>query len=360
LGSAALAAEEQKPPATANAAPTAGNGRETAVKVVKRIPICKSDKTNWFPNVHRMANGNLVVTCQTAPDETAPEATEVGRRFLSVDNGETWRQMEGRIDTGGPCKITLRDGTFLQLWFYSVRRGAGWVTKVVRSTDNGLTYTTTDNVPVHIDNVKEGVKGTGLVFDGGLEEMDNGDLLATMYGYFEGDQKYRCVLVKSSDRGQTWRYVSTIAYDAGAPGEGFCEPAMVRTGPTGLLVLMRTGSEPGKTPMYQTLSADAGLTWSTPTVAADRGVEPDLVVTQGKMLVCSYGRADVYVMLSPDGQGREWTGNLCVFQGGSTCYTGMVTLGPDRIFLVHDALKHTEKGDDKPYDYVFGVVLQVQ
>lgn len=334
--------------------------QEIKFTVVKRTSIRKSDKTNWFPNIHRMANGNLIAMCQTAPDATEPEATEVGRRLLSVDNGETWREMEARIGTGGPCKITLRDGTFLQLWFYTVRCGDGWVTKVVRSSDNGLTYATTDNVPVYIGNVKEGANGTGLVFDGGLEEMDNGDLMATMYGYFQGDQKYRCVLVKSADRGQSWRYVSTIAYAADAPGEGFCEPAMIRTGPSRLLVLMRTGSKPGKTPMYQTFSTDAGLTWTKPTVAADRGVEPDMVLTKDGMLVCSYGRTDIYVMCSPDGQGRGWTGNTLIFQGNSTCYTGMAVIGPDRILLVHDARMHMEKGDDKPYNYVFGLLLQAE
>ena len=133
--------------------PMGSNEQKVNLTVIKRMTIRKSDKTNWFPNIHRMANGNLIVACQTAPDETSPDATEVGRRFLSVDNGETWRELEARIEAGGPCEITLRDGTFLQLWFYTVRRGDGWVTKVVRSIDNGLTYTTTNNVPVHIDNV---------------------------------------------------------------------------------------------------------------------------------------------------------------------------------------------------------------
>jgi hypothetical protein len=325
------------------------------VTVGKRIVLRKDEGTNWFPNIYRMANGNLIAACQTAPDETNPGATEVGRRFLSTDNGNTWREL-GTIDVGGPSAVTLRDGTFLQLWFYTQREGEGWVTKVVRSTDNGRTYTVEDNVPVYVDSVQEGDKQTGMYFDGGLVEMDNGDLLATMYGYFVGDTKFRCILVKSTDKGHSWRFVSTIAYDPNAPNEGYCEPAMIRTGPQSLLVTMRTGMSP----MYQCRSTNAGKTWSKPTIAADRGVEPDLVMTDDGILVCSYGRPDVWVMCSPDGHGRQWTANTLLYQGASTCYTGMAKIGPNEILLIHDALGHKEPGDEKPYNYVFIVPLIVE
>lgn len=334
-------------------------GRDIApvkVTVGKRVVVHKSQGRNWFPNIHRMANGDLVAWAQTAPDETNPGATDVGRRFLSTDNGRTWRKL-GTIDVGGPSKITLRDGTFLQLWFYTVRRGDGWVTKVVRSTDNGRTYTVEDNVPVYVENVREGAKDTGMVFDGGLVEMDDGELLATMYGYFVGDQKYRCILVRSTDRGHSWHFVSTIAYDAVVGGEGFCEPAMIRTGPASLLVTMRTGSG---IPMYQCRSTNKGKTWSTPKRIADRGVEPDLAMTDDGILVCSYGRPNVYVMCSPDGFGRRWTANRLIYEGRSTCYTGLAKIGPNEFILIHDALAHKEPGDDKPYNYVFAVPITVE
>lgn len=354
---AVIAAIAKVGPAVAAQEKTPTEGiRRVTVTIEKRTVVNKSDKTNFFPNIHRMANGNLIAMCQTAADETAPEATEVGRRFISMDNGETWREL-GVIDAGGPSMVTLRDGTFLQLWFYTVRADKGWVTKVVRSSDNGLTYSTEENVPVYVDNVKEGKKQTGMCFDGGLVEMDHGDLLATMYGYFEGDQKYRCALARSTDKGHSWNYASTIAYDPAAPAEGFCEAAMIRTGGAGLLVTMRSG---GSAPMYQSCSTDGGLTWTKPTVAADRGVEPDLVYTGKGILVCSYGRPNVYVMCSADGRGRSWTDNTLVYQGQSTCYTGMARIARDSILLVHDALGHTEPGDDKPYNCVFAVRLKVQ
>ena len=333
-----------------------GQQGDVRVTVGERQVLRRAETRNWFPNIHRMANGNLIATCQTAPDETNPQAAEVARRFISTDGAETWKAL-GSHDTGGPSKLTLRDNTFLNLWFYTVRQGDGWVTKVVRSTDNGFTYTTEENVPVHVENVREGAKGTGMVFDGGLVEMDNGDLLATMYGYFQNDKKYRSILVRSTDGAHSWHYVSTIAYDPTVGREGFCEPAMIRTGPSRLLVTMRTGSG---TPMYQCRSMDAGKTWSEPTVIADRGVEPDLVMTDDGILVCSYGRPNIYVMCSPDAGGENWTDPTLIFEGHSTCYTGLAKIGPKEILLIHDARQHKQPGDDRPYNYVFTVPLTVE
>ena len=109
------------------------------VTVGERLVLRKAETLNWFPNIHRMANGNLIASCQTAPDETNPQGTEVARRFLSTDNGTTWQEL-GPYDTGGPCSLTLRDGTYLGIWFYNQRKDDGWVTKTVRSIDHGLTY----------------------------------------------------------------------------------------------------------------------------------------------------------------------------------------------------------------------------
>lgn len=112
--------------------------------------------------------------------------------------------------------------------------------------------------------------------------------------------------------------------------------------------------------MYQCRSSDAGKTWSVPVVIADRGVEPDLVTTDDGVLVCSYGRPNVYVMCSPDGRGENWTNTTLIYEGRSTCYTGMAKIGPNKILLIHDALQHKEPGDEKPYNYVFIVPLTIE
>jgi len=335
---------------------------EAGIAVSKRIIIYKDSALVWFPGIIRMANGNLIANCQTTPDEINPDDQTTGYRFFSTDNGVNWHKC-GSTRNGGPCKIVLHDGTYLELWFLTIRKGDRWVTKVTRSLDNGLSYSVQEDVPVFVDNIKEGAKHTGMVFDGGLLELDNGDMIATMYGFFQDDLKYRCILVRSSDKGSSWHYVSTIAYSDSVTGEGFCEPAMIHTKKGNLLVMLRTGS--GK-PMYQTLSTDSGKTWSNPVAVTDRGVEPDLIMTGDSTIVCSYGRPDIYVICSDDPESFHWTKPVQVFneknfirredspyRSISTCYTTMAKICTNRILLIHDAIYITLPGDNRPYNYIF-------
>jgi hypothetical protein len=198
--------------------------------------------------------------------------------------------------------------------------------------------------------------------------MDNGDLLATMYGYFRGDIKGqgRSILIRSTDKGKNWHYVSTIAY-LGQAGRGYgcVEPMMIRTGTNRFLAMIRTWKKGyDHEPIYQVLSTDGGTTWSKPTEAANHGVDPDLVMTDDGILVCSFGRPGIFVMCSADGQGRAWTEPTQIYKESngnhSTCYTGMVKIGPNRILLTHDIVTHKEAGDDKLYDYIFVVPLTIE
>ena len=47
---------------------------------------------------------------------------------------------------------------------------------------------------------------------GNIIELDNGDLLAPMYGLFKGDTKSRVILSRSSDRGHKWRRIHILNY----------------------------------------------------------------------------------------------------------------------------------------------------
>ena len=102
-------------------------------------------------------------------------------------------------------------------------------------------------------------------------EMPDGDLLTTVYGWLREDttpstyeakmMRTRCMLMRSADEGQSWKYISTIAADPKAGTEGPCEPALVRIshGPDAgrLRCYMRTGRE-----MIECLSDDEGKTWT--------------------------------------------------------------------------------------------------
>src|ERR1041385_6186102 len=252
--------------------------------------------------------------------------------FISSDLGKTW----SRTTWPGDCDCigTLDDGTVLAISYMKDVRKTGpgefiyprWVSK-----DNWKTWQGPLDTPVHIP---KGAGGTGdrmARFNGplfwrSLLELPDGRLLATMYGYFEGDivpisgfkptegfYKYRCLLVESKDGGASWSLVATIAYDPAVGQEGYCEPALARLPDGTLACIMRTGYTDD--PMYMSYSKDDGRTWSKPVSTGQRGVDPRLLVLKDGLLACAYGvkefkgnRRERRLMLSNDG-GKTWSQN---------------------------------------------------
>lgn len=90
----------------------------------------------------------------------------------------------------------------------------------------------------------------------------------------------------STDQGASWKYRSTIAYDAKTGQESFCEPGLADLGNGELLVVMRTGRY---APMYQARSKDGGKTWGKPESLHTLGLEPKLALLPNGVLVCSFG-----------------------------------------------------------------------
>lgn len=142
---------------------------------------------------------------------------------------------------------------------------------------------------------------TTFRFGGPMLELEDGTLLTAKGGNFVGDTapmpgfiptrgekwfKYRTFLMASTDRGRSWHYRSTVAYDGVSGQESFCEPALVDLGGGELLSVMRTGRY---APMYQARSMDGGKTWGPPQPLKTLGLSPMMVVLPNGALVCSFG-----------------------------------------------------------------------
>lgn len=239
------------------------------------------------PSLLCTKSGTLIVQAQV-PEKTFPTKRMVYFNAMetrvSRDGGVNWTVIplkpgdNGLNMEGGA--VHLRDGTILALDTYIMpgARPDEGLAQLYTSTNDWHTLEGPQDVPFALPNINF----QGSTDDGGrphsaqrlhrrILELPNGDLLTTFYGWLNGDntpatyaptmKKTRVILVRSTDRGQHWKLVSTIAADSGIGTEGFCEPVIARVskGPkTGRLIcLMRTGRE-----LREAISDDEGATWS--------------------------------------------------------------------------------------------------
>jgi hypothetical protein len=192
-----------------------------------------------------------------------------------------------------------------------------------------------------VDNGKPG-EWVGLFFHRRILELPDGSLLGAMYGNFEQDTivptnprsksetkyKSRAFVVRSTDDGRTWHYLSTVAVPSPDDDtEGINEWSMVRLADGRILGMLRTGHY---TPMLASWSGDNGRTWTKPVSATTLGpgCDPYLLMLSDGRLALAYGQIvppkepkDLYwkeyekradhrrrclLAISADGTGREW------------------------------------------------------
>jgi len=294
----------------------------------------------------------------------------------STDEGTTWHPR-----SGGPyasSAVEMKDGTIIIL--EGIARGpendGTFIGKVWESTNDWSTLAGPSVAKFHLPDGKGGVDdggnpGADLMLHRSIIETSEGDLLATAYGWFKDDvtpssyehkmDKFRCLLLRSKDRGHNWFLVSTIAVDPAVGEEGFGEPVLVQLKlgihKGRLIVLMRTGSNKAKwpNPLYQTESDDNGETWSPPHPLSFDAVNVDLIEMKSGVLVAAFGwrtkesrqklakgepahigqEHGNYLAFSLD-QGQTWTTITHITHEPTTGYVGIREIEPGKILLVYD------------------------
>ncbi|PYV11327.1 MAG: hypothetical protein DMG07_19505 [Acidobacteria bacterium] len=144
-------------------------------------------------------------------------------------------------------------------------------------------------------------------------EMPDGSVLMPVMAYnVRGDMDNQAaVILRSTDRGTTWQYLSTIVEDPGGRQGHFQEPALVRTR-SGRLVAAMRNQGPAQA-IWTSYSEDDGRTWAPARPSPMVGHPPDLIELRDGRLLCTYGYrpgrhgdpGGIRATVSRDG-GRSW------------------------------------------------------
>jgi hypothetical protein len=203
----------------------------------------------------------------------------------------------------------------------------------LRSRDNGNSWEKDSAVIKLNDNYPNAVPTRRIV------ALEDGSLVTSLYCSRFSEDKLRTLVIRSTDRGKTWDYLSTVAYDGIGerhtvhPGRppllrsiGFCEPSLVALPDGKLYCFIRSGcsylaSTSGdincptcnalpfsfleQTPVYMSVSEDGGKSWSNADPVAPIGVFPDAVYMTNGIMAVNYGRPGNWIMFSGD-NGASW------------------------------------------------------
>ena len=295
----------------------------------------------------------------------------------SFDGRKTWQEWKHGPEQGrGPITegsaVQLRDGRILLFDVHAEHAGnkrfetSFWTSKDGFRTLQGPSKYSFVLPEAEVNSFDDrGEPISRMYLRRSVLELKGGDLLATAYGHFESDKfateympkmyKMRSFLLRSTDQGKTWTFVSTIASDP-VEQEGFGEPVLLqlqhglRAGR--LICQMRTGRE---NPVYQCESDDEGKTWTKAYALRwtysrfgrqrdITGTDPDLIEMSDGTLVMSFGHKPDYrehgnyLAFSLD-HGQSWTQVTQISSTITSAYTGVREISPGELFVVYSTSK---------------------
>jgi sialidase-1 len=265
---------------------------------------------NGFRHLHpadliRRKNGELLLLSREGNEHISNDGDVIMLR--SSDNGKTWGDKQTianikDLDEREGCGIELSDGTIIVGIFYNNLYGPDGAYKsghralltelgkhylgtyIITSKDGGKSW----SAPKYLET--EGMPFTNI--EGPTDapiEMPDGSVVMAVIGYsIHNDPDNRSsVLVRSTDKGQSWKYVSTIASDPGGKLGGFMEPGIVRT-KSGRIVAALRNHGPDNA-IWTTFSDDDGKTWAPVEKTLMIGHPVDLLQLPDGRVMATYG-----------------------------------------------------------------------
>lgn len=266
--------------------------------------------TDGYHHLHpadliKLNNGEVLLLTREGTEHISNDGDVISVR--SKDGGLTWGDRATvtaikDVDEREGCGIQLKDGSILVGIFYNNLYDADGVYKssttkpatlpdkarlgafTLRSTDEGHTW----SEPHFIDTKDMPFKDLEGPTDAPIE-MPDGSIVMGVIGYApKGDTADRAaVMLKSTDKGQTWSYLATMADDPGGKLGSFVEPGIVRT-KTGRLIAACRNHGPDHA-IWVTHSDDDGKTWSLVKQTEMVGHPTDLIQLSDGRIMATYG-----------------------------------------------------------------------
>ena len=243
------------------------------MRIVEHKTIYRDEEYVAFPNLARLADGTVICAFRHARERqkeygrvTHVDPTARDVYISSTDGGRTFESqlhviLDDEMSDQDPCVNVLSDGRIIVTYFRwdlvpigkgEEKWGKAAFGKYGRSLHgkydcypDGASYSISDDngktwrhmPPLHM----EGVPTAGGV-RGNILEMPDGSLLMPFYGALRTGELSRAGLVRSDDRGETWYYYSTMAFDESCK-KHYLEANIYRTDSGRIVGLYRTQSD---------------------------------------------------------------------------------------------------------------------
>jgi hypothetical protein len=346
-----------------------------------RVVAERSHGRCWYPDLLKFSTGELMLNHSLNADRN-DNLHDSQAVYLSTDEGRSFDityDVNGFHNSGGEPRISLADGrivgpsSFFKLdrpqspqrfrthyWNYS-QGGRRYCVEPWSVVVEGLPG------PVGVGGDPSGCRAQMNGFGDILVCADN-SWLSTLSITYMGEKRASIVTTISHDEGRSWRYLSTVAVPDDAPTgiEGFGEPCLVRLADGDVMCIMRVGQHQKQPDQWlrRAYSSDEGRSWSALDILTAYSVAPQVCRLDNDVLLLSTGRPGIFLWLSADGRGAQWspvdivdwhnqaldepshikipapasTGidPLSARKGQTTSYTAMVEVSLNRIFLVYD------------------------
>lgn len=337
-----------------------------------------------FRHINTQRWGIGMYPCGNAQRENELIVDTGSYAIYSKDHGESWENINDGCKRGNFTRLS--DGSYICPSFMNVvnleidpkvQKKIPYVLKILRAeTFDDIRSGTAQSEFCAVDipdlavgfgdSEVENNYHTGVV-DHGLIQLENGDIIMTMYGQFKQDRskldyfkkydfyQYRSWCLISHDNAHTFEFLSTIADCQTYPvpeAEGFCEPDLLYLGNGHILAAMRTQGHEVYTPMFFSHSYDSGKTWSKPGILNPYGVLPRLLKLSNGAIICASGKWDTFMQISED-NGCTWSKPFIVAENdgqwdrGPSGYVSVFEARPNEVVIVYDTTEDKVSDDIK-------------